>query len=460
MGLLNRKPAALAMLGSIDNVRQLIKPFDSNGINLIEKDFVTIDELLEGIRENRNVEYILISDSALVGIDDGKYEVVKEIRKNYEDVFIAMFFNYERPDEKFKNWAFGYSVYGLYYPDGSGNFNFKNIIPQLLAKSMPTKQREAEDVESESQSKQEEIDSLKRVISGLQDRLKLAENDNDSEAQKRIESEVALYKDNLTALQEDKAALEKELREIIESQKKTIKKAVSEAEIKAKEVEELKRIVNKIEKPNSSSFQMKSSVIIGVFSLSRGAGSTRTSVQIGEHFARDGFSTAVIAYDDKPDLKYKKRGKANYFIPDKGNKKIALLSALKQDYQFIILDFGNLFYIAPHGELDAGGLTDRKDDIEEFLRCHYKVGVGFSDEWHVGRLNYFINNDLFHDSDTSIFCIEGIDNCSSINKYDLNICERNSDIVLHLLYEWLGLKLQERTRGRRIGIFARKNEED
>ena len=462
MGLLNKKPVALAMLGSLDNVRQLIKPFDASGISLIERDYVTVEELLEGIRENRNVEYILISDNALIGIDDGKHEVIKQIRSNYDDIFIAMFFNFEKPDDQFRNWAFGYSVYNLYYPDNNGNFNFKNIIPALLEKSMPAKQKQVQVIEHESQSKQDEINSLKTIIGELKEKQRLAQNDNDSEAQSRIEDEVTLYKGKIDDLENTKSALEKKLSDLKKDQELAIQKAVREAEDKAQgEVEMLKKIVRQIEKPNPEAFKMKSSITIGVFSITPGAGATRTSVQLGEQFARDSFSTAVIAYDDKPDLKYKKRGRADYIIPEKGDKKLEYLSALKQDYQFIILDFGNLFHITPLGDMDMSDLTGRKNDIEEFLRCHYKVGVGFSDEWHVGKLNYFIDNELFNNPETCIFCIEGIDECRSINKFNLNICERNSDIMLELLYEWIGLRRQDKTRPKRkSGLFTRSNEEE
>lgn len=464
MGFLNRKPTALAMLGSLENVRQLIKLFDSNGINLVEKDYVTVDELLEGIRENKNVEYILISDNALTGIDDGKYEVIKEIRKGYEDIFIALFFNFQKPDDKYRNWAFGYGVYNLYYPDSNGSFNFKNIIPELLEKSMPVKQGQVKVIEYESQSKQEEINSLKAIIDELTEKQKLALNDNDREAQSKIEEEVSLYKGQISGLENDKEVLEQKLNDIRKEQDLVIEKAVREAESKAQEeVEKLKIIVKQIEKPNSNALKMKGNITIGVFNVSSGAGSTSACINIAESFAKDGYRCAVIAFDGKPDLRYKKRGRADYIVPFSvpGDKKIRLLEAIKRDYQFIILDFGNLFNISPIGQIETGRLADRAEDIEEFLRCQYKIGVGFSDEWHIGKLNYFIDNDVFENTNTCIFSIEGIEGSKTIDKIDLNICERNSNVLIDVLYEWIGLRRQEKVeKAKRTKLFGRNSEED
>jgi hypothetical protein len=39
-------------------------------------------------------------------------------------IVIAMFINYEKPDETFKNWAWGNKVYNIYYANDEGEFDF------------------------------------------------------------------------------------------------------------------------------------------------------------------------------------------------------------------------------------------------------------------------------------------------------------------------------------------------
>jgi uncharacterized phage-like protein YoqJ len=135
MRLFDKMPAALAMLGSLDILKQIdeTETFDTYGIRLVLKDYVTTEELIAGIAENENAEYVLISDSALIGQKNGKYDVIKEIRKHYPDIFIAMFMAHERFDKEYENWADGYKVYRIYYADSSGEFDFANIVPDMLS---------------------------------------------------------------------------------------------------------------------------------------------------------------------------------------------------------------------------------------------------------------------------------------------------------------------------------------
>ncbi|WP_324824328.1 hypothetical protein [Sinanaerobacter sp. ZZT-01] len=401
---------ALAMLGSLENVRQLIPVFNQYGINLIDKDYVLIEEIIEGIQTER-ADIVLISDAALVGTEDGKREVIKAIREVDKEIFISLFINYEKPDEQFKNWAFGYGVYNLYYAI-DGNYNFTEIMPEIKNRSMPVSNKSVKVVEKIVEKVGEVEKPIEKII--------------EKPIEKIVEKEVPI----------------EVIKEVpIEVEKEVIKEVPVEVE---KIVEKI--VEKKIMVPTDAKLMGK--ITLGIFNLARGAGATTTAISLAENLQSLGYDTAVISMDDKIDLHYlDKKKNAAYIIPAPGEKRLKLLEAYKNDYKFILLDFGNLFDILPTGQLKTDRLTEKEYEIEEFFRCNYKIAVGFSDEWNAGKLNYFINNPAFDNLETFIFSIRGLTDRIA-KQYNLNFCS-STDTALEILLMWLGIEQnRERLKGK------------
>ena len=393
MGLFNKTYSALAMLGSIDIVKQIdeTKIFDSYNIKLVINDYITTGELLAGIAENKNCAYVLISDTALLGRENGKYEIIQAIREVYPDVVIALFMNHEGPDEKFRNWAYGNKVYNIFYADDDGAFDFEYVVS--------------------------EIQNTKNGI------MKFSEKEKES-MRLSYELEKQEYKRRVDADAEEKAA-------------------VNYAKF------------SKMMKEQQAGFMAKQfgAVTIGVFSLSAGAGSTYTAACIGEYFAEAGYESAVISMDGKDDLSFAD-GACDYFTPpaDHRGRIRALGEVFNSDYNFVILDFGNLFPIKADGCIYAGGgaeITERQDDVDELLRCKYKIGVGFSAPWHINKLNWFIENDAV-DLSSSLFAIEGASRLKGAKHLKINICDRDIDIINERLAGWIGIKHGNNEKGARV----------
>jgi hypothetical protein len=403
MGLFNKMYSALAMLGNIDIVKQIdeTRIFDSYNIKLIVKDYITIDELLSGIEANKSCAYVLISDTALLGMENGKYQIIQDIREAYPDVVIAMFMNHEKPDEKFKNWAYGNKVYNIYYADSDGAFDFEAVVT--------------------------EIQNTKNGI------LKFSEKEKET-LRLSYEYEKQEYKRQVDAEAEEKAA------ENIAKYSRMMKER--HARITPKQF---------------------GTVTIGVFSLSAGAGSTYTSACIGEYFAGLGYESAVIAFDGKEDLTFAD-GRADYFTPfvDAREKRRTLSAVLNSDYNFVILDFGNLFPIMPDGELYAGcgaGISERQEDADELLRCKYKIGVGFSSPWHINKLNWFINNDAVELS-SCLFAIDGAARLKSLRHLKIRLCERDMDVINEHLSENFRITRSENKKPESVGIISKLSKKE
>ncbi|WP_324825155.1 hypothetical protein [Sinanaerobacter sp. ZZT-01] len=227
----------------------------------------------------------------------------------------------------------------------------------------------------------------------------------------------------------------------IEVEKEVIKEVPVEVE---KIVEKI--VEKKIMVPTDAKLMGK--ITLGIFNLARGAGATTTAISLAENLQSLGYDTAVISMDDKIDLHYlDKKKNAAYIIPAPGEKRLKLLEAYKNDYKFILLDFGNLFDILPTGQLKTDRLTEKEYEIEEFFRCNYKIAVGFSDEWNAGKLNYFINNPAFDNLETFIFSIRGLTDRIA-KQYNLNFCS-STDTALEILLMWLGIEQnRERLKGK------------
>lgn len=472
MSLFEKKPSAMAMLGSSDSLKILKESnyFESYNINLINKDFVTFDEIELGLKENKNVEYLLISDTALLGYEDGKFNIIKNIRAINDNVFIVFLMNHEKPDEKFIDWAFGYKVYNIYYADSEGSFNFDVILEDLIAKQMPVKQlpidialkeNELETKEKEILQKETELSERETQLNELQVKLQVLQNCNKDNAQNNnmkanYKNEIEELKQKIFEMHEGKLIAEtsiENLKQKFEKEKNAILDAVekekkeyrnkidADAKARIKEVkEELKQ--SKITENTTLKQKSLGSITIGAFSLSHGAGATYTSAALGELIAKEGYNVAVVAFDDTVDLQYKSKKEkrvAKYIIPKKGDKKADFLQTLNMGFNFVIVDFGCIFDISPFGKLNTGEfLSDKKMEIDEFLRCHYKIGIGFSAPWHEGKLDFFINNNMV-DHNNFIFSILGAGSWDRSKKYNLNICERENDVIKQVLFNLIGI---------------------
>lgn len=373
----------IGMFGSEQSIRELAPSFLESDIDLVNHDYITVQEVLEELSHGTGVDVVLVIERMSFGVEQGKYGLVSQVRAADATVRIAFCADAANKDHEFENWCYKYRVYDIFYPDKKGDFNIAEIA-NYIKKGRLT-------AESGEDSTKIDIGEPIANKQGLSKKKPFERLSNHLTAKKRISKENAPV--NEVPVQK---AEESKPQIII----KEVEKPIEVIRVVEKPVEIVKEIVKNvyvdrpvevIKRQNNGSF------IIGVFNLSRGAGATQTAVDIAEQLAANAYSVVVVAMDHKSDLKYQS-GKADYIVPedDQADTLIHFLAGNgKHDY--IILDFGMLFELSPSGKLLSYNLTDSKAKIGEFMRCHLHIGMGFSSEWHVNKIKYFVETDVFSD---------------------------------------------------------------
>lgn len=469
MALFSKKKHAFAMLGNQVVLKRFIeiKVFDDYDIELVNRDFVTVDELSTALEKDKQTEYVLISDQALIGIENGKYEIIKKLREKHPDVFIVMFINNEKHDEAFINWAFGYKVYNIYYPfNDDGEFDLSKIVPEIAAKVMPAvksseslveKENELSKRESELKAKESEITKIEEKLLKLkkesENKAELKEKHNNEEIEVKIES---LKKE----LKAEKSERENALDEL-----ERIKRESAEEIEKIRSTIPEKEIITKVK----TVVKGTGSTTIGVFSVSRGAGSTYTSCIIAEKLVMLGYSAAVVAFDGKSDLEYAE-GKADYYFATPDKKKLILLQVINGGYDFVIIDFGTPFMINARGELEnfPGNAEEHISAKEELMRTAFRIGLAPSEPWHLNKLLFFEKLESFNEHN-SIFKVHGLEKLSSkyhrqIEKCSLPICDGDDSQLLMYFLNLVGIEEgiteqeKEKPKGRKI--FGRQGQKE
>ena len=423
---------AVGMLNNEEMHTRLKADFKKYGITLIDRKYYSTNDLLDGISEH-DADYVIVSDIALAGIEDGKRVFIRDVREKYQNVYIVFFMAYEQYDKEFINWAFGMGVYNINYAE-NGEVNIYKIIQEMLAKAMPVRVpapepsneqveriskyenllAEKEDLirqlqgtikektaeinkleKADNKAHKKEIELLKRQIGDLTAQL-VSGGKGAQEARIDLDAEINNIRAELEAeAKKREAALRKEFEGQLQI---AIEDAKHTATVEMKQQFETERdryeqTINELKtmKEKEAAHKRNGVYRIGVFSLSRGLGSTYQSVDLAEELGVKGLSVAVISFDDSLDLTYfqGKSGRTAYIAPKKGERSRKMFELM--GYQVIVIDFGNLFKLSNEGQL-MGELTSIKDSIYEYMNCDIAIGIGAAEPWHIEKLQFFIKN--------------------------------------------------------------------
>ncbi len=190
-------------------------------------------------------------------------------------------------------------------------------------------------------------------------------------------------------------------------------------------------------------------VSIAVFAVSSGAGATTMVIKLAEYFAHYG-KTAAIAVDGKIDLSFAK-GKADYFIVD-GTKLSSIMYELTRDkYKFVITDYGALFDIDTSGQLNYSALPKMRDQLSEFFRSNFKVGMGLSSPWHIDKFKFFMGGEMFADKilDGSYFFIFDKDVKGLRFRYGFKQIFNRADLAIEQLHALMLPEFKEMIQSRK-----------
>ncbi|HWQ77862.1 MAG TPA: hypothetical protein VN381_03555 [Anaerovoracaceae bacterium] len=182
----------------------------------------------------------------------------------------------------------------------------------------------------------------------------------------------------------------------------------------------------------------KSHISIGVFSLSHGAGATTAAVDIAEAISEEGYRVAVVSYDGKKDLEYVRNSRVTYIIPEnKEYKRDVLIETEMREYQFIIIDFGMPVELSPAGSV----IHADSEDLQELIRCQYKICLSFSNSWNIGKASYFLNNPDVQNNESYILAMPDANlRKRGLERLNVSLCDRNSGQIIDKLLRKIYLK--------------------
>jgi len=414
------------MFGSEQSIRMLRPTFQEAGIDLADHDFITVQEVLDELNHGEEVDVVLIIERMSFGVENGKYGLITQLREVDPTVRIAFCAVDQKKDHEFENWCYKYRVYDIFYPDKGGEFNVAEMAVYIRKGRLPTEP--GEDTARAKSSGAAATGSgreRRNPFEQLTNRL-VIKNPFRKKTQEQPVYTAAAAAETMDVESEEweepyippiaaKPLIDEfvqpekrfeEFREVPEERPKLepqviireVEKPVEVVRIVEKPVEVVKEVVKKVYVDRPVEVERKSSggcTVLGIFNLSRGAGATRTAVDIAEHLTSIGHRSAVVALDGKSDLKYQ-RGKAEYIVPEEenGDTLVHFLAGSGQ-HRFILLDFGTLFDLSPCGRLLSYNLTGNRAKIGEFMRCQLHIGMGFTAEWHANKIKYFVETDVF-----------------------------------------------------------------
>lgn len=162
---------------------------------------------------------------------------------------------------------------------------------------------------------------------------------------------------------------------------------------------------------------------IGVFGLTRGAGTSQMAIELAERYAKLGLNVAMVEYDGKDALEYigTDRSKVTYKCPTKFEREKVLTKTMGEQRDLIILDLGTPYKFSAKGETES---VD-KERADELMRCKIKVGCGFANMWNFGKLEYFEDKEEFNRS--TVFTLLGFEDVDI--ESNLYTCTRDSEVV-------------------------------
>jgi hypothetical protein len=297
--LFNQKVNALAMMGSVDDIEDLSKPLQSKGISLSKRNYVTAEDLVAAIKKDTSIEYVILSDSGMLGVRDGKYSVPVEISSIDRKIHVAIFFNLEKYNEGYIKWAAKYGIQCIYYmndpnyTDGSGGFDFNKILKEIKE----NRRIFSKEVEpSAEESNEPPNHSSPKVIT--------------VEVEKVVPVQVV-----------EREVIREVIKEVpsVQSGKRSLFGGRQQA-------------------PQATS-QLKRTSIIGIYGSATGSGSTSLCIYFARHLASR-FKVAVIERNLRSPLKDYQDKVVDIFSRPLNEINIS-------DYDYVIIDFGTLYDLSP-----------------------------------------------------------------------------------------------------------------
>lgn len=365
--LLGQKINALAMLGSQDDIDDILKPLQSKGIYLHKRNFVSSEDLIAAVKKDKNIEYVILSDSGMLGVRDGKYTVPVEIA-SLGNIHIAIFFNMEKYNEGYLQWAAKFGIHCIYYANDLNYTDENGYDFNKILKEIRENRRIYSDAVQPGESESEEIPSGKapQVIT--------------------VEKIVPLQ------------IIEKEvIREVKVVESQPAKRSLFGRSQQAPQVPQVRR-----------------TSIVGVYGSSAGAGATSLCVFFAKHLASK-HKVAIVERNLKGHLAEYLDNTVEIFSKPLNEIDIG-------GYDYIVIDFGTLYDLSatvpvyiktPKDEI----LLKQADYGIEKRYCTHNIIVCPALPWRLPEIEFYLE-DMANDNNKGwVFLFNGDHGNKVFNKF-------------------------------------------
>lgn len=156
---------------------------------------------------------------------------------------------------------------------------------------------------------------------------------------------------------------------------------------------------SKAESPkNAVSSENGSHYSIAVFGLTHGAGVTSTVISLARYFGLQNRNTAAVDLTGTKSLAFAGCKEAEIITDGQTD-----IDMIKARYHVTVFDFGVPYDISSDGAMTRISSRYRAALIPQLFQCDIKIGMGFLEPWHIGKVRFLFDKNAIDQSFVFLF---------------------------------------------------------
>lgn len=174
-------------------------------------------------------------------------------------------------------------------------------------------------------------------------------------------------------------------------------------------------------------------ITIGVIGLTHGCGVTNMVINIAGYIAlAEECSVKAVDFSGSGNLRFAKGRKVTYIVHSNID-----IARLQKSSRVLIYDFGTPFNISSKGRLLSENENYSETKTELFKSCDLKICMCFSDNWHIGKVKYLLNDRQWRRNidNSYVFLLDRVPDKLRLGRSRINIYGRNDKLMLRHIGE-------------------------
>lgn len=174
-------------------------------------------------------------------------------------------------------------------------------------------------------------------------------------------------------------------------------------------------------------------ITIGVIGLTHGCGVTNMVINIAGYIAlAEECSVKAVDFSGTGNLRFAKGRKVTYIVHSNID-----IARLQKSSRVLIYDLGTPFNISSKGRLLSENENYSETKTELFKSCDLKICMCFSDNWHIGKVKYLLNDRQWRRNidNSYVFLLDSVPDKLRLGRSRINIYGRNDKLMLRHIGE-------------------------